>query len=63
MAKDRTNLVSAFDCDIIREAFRAWVTKDDIPEDQWRYHAGLLLRTWTGKEITDPDILDWIVRK
>ncbi|MFK0693226.1 hypothetical protein ACFX5Q_34675 [Mesorhizobium sp. IMUNJ 23033] len=63
MARAQRNSVSAFDCDILREAFRKSVVEDHIPDDQWRDHAALLVRAWTGSEVIDPDLLDWIVRK
>ncbi|RWM06971.1 hypothetical protein [Mesorhizobium sp.] len=64
MAKAQTrDSISAFDCDVIRAAFRAWVIEDNIPEIQWRECAERLVRTMTGIEDVDPDMLDWIVQK
>ena len=55
--------VSAFDCDVIGEAFRKSVVQENIPADQWRAHAAALIRTFTSLEDIDPDMLAWIVRK
>jgi hypothetical protein len=63
MANGQRNSVSAFDCDILREAFRKLVVEEHIQEDQWRDYAARLIRTWTGSDVIDPDMLEWIVRK
>lgn len=55
--------VSAFDCDIIRSAFIKSVIEQNIPEDQWRAKATLLIADFTGSDAIDPDLLEWIVRK
>lgn len=55
--------VSAFDCDVIREAFKAWVLEEHIPEHKWRDSAAQMVRSMTGREGVDPDMLEWIVRK
>ncbi|TGT91250.1 MULTISPECIES: hypothetical protein [unclassified Mesorhizobium] len=64
MAKAHShNSISAFDCDVIREAFRSWVIEDKIPEHEWQERAKGLIHTLTGIEDLDPDMLEWIVRK
>jgi hypothetical protein len=55
--------VSAFDCDVMRSAFIKSVIEENIPEDQRREHAALLIREYTGSDDVDPDLLEWIVRK
>ncbi|PTE12391.1 hypothetical protein [Mesorhizobium helmanticense] len=57
------NAVSAFDCEIIRNAFTKSVIEDKIPEDQWRTFAALLISDFTGSDDIDSDLLEWIVRK
>lgn len=37
--------VSAFDCDVIHEAFKKSVLEENIPADQWRNHAASLIRS------------------
>jgi len=34
-----------------------------LPEERWREHAALLIRTYMGSNDVDPELLDWIVRK
>jgi hypothetical protein len=55
--------VSAFDCDILRSAFRKSVIEGNIPEDEWRAIAELLISDFTGSDDIDSDLLEWIVRK
>jgi len=55
--------VSSFDCDIIRSAFVKSVIEKNIPEDQWRAHAALLIADFTGSNDIDSDLLEWMVRK
>lgn len=55
--------VSALDCDIIRSAFKKSVIEESIPEQRWREHAALLIRTFKGSDDVDPELLDWILRK
>ena len=59
----RAVLVSAFDCDVLRSAFKKSVIEENIPEDRWREHAVLLIRDFTGSDDVDPECLEWIVRK
>ena len=63
MVQDQRNFVSAFECDILREAFRKSVVENGIPEAQWRDLATALTRTFTGLEGIEPALLDWIVQK
>jgi hypothetical protein len=55
--------VSAFDCDVLRSAFKKSVIEEKIPEERWREHAALLIRTYKGSDDVDPELLDWMVRK
>jgi len=55
--------VSAFDCDVLRSAFKKSVFEDGIPEDQWREYAAQMVRDFTGNETVDPDLVEWIVRR
>ena len=47
--------ISAFDCDVIREAFRQSVVDEKVPADRWRAHAAALTRSFTGLEDIDPE--------
>lgn len=53
--------ISAFDCDVIREAFKKSVIEESVPE--WRDHATALIRAFTDVEEIEPALLDWIARK
>ena len=55
--------VSAFDCDVLRSAFKNSVFEDNIPEDEWREYAAQMIRDLTGIEAVDPDLVEWIVRR
>jgi hypothetical protein len=55
--------VSCFDCDILRSAFVKSVIEKNIPEDQWRAEAALLIGDLTGSDDIDPKLLEWIARK
>lgn len=63
MAAMQSASISAFDCDVIREAFGKSVVEENIPTDRWRDHAATLIRTFTGSDDIDPDMLAWIVQK
>lgn len=55
--------VSAFDCDVIRSAFKNSVIEDGILEDRWRDYAAQMVRDFTGIAKVESDLLDWIMRK
>ena len=55
--------ISAFDCDIIRSAFIKSVLEQNIPDDQWRAKATLLITEFMGSADIEPELLEWIVRK
>ncbi|PTE09945.1 hypothetical protein [Mesorhizobium helmanticense] len=55
--------ISAFDCDVLRSAFKNSVFEDNIPEDEWREYAAQMIRDLTGVETVDPDLVEWIVRR
>ena len=60
---DERGPVSAFDCDILRSTFVKSVIEKNVPEDQWREQAALLIRDLTGSDHIDPELLEWITRK
>ena len=63
MAEDNAaNGMSAFDCEIVRGAFRRSVVESRIAETDRRKHARLLALEFTELEEIDPEILDWIIR-
>lgn len=55
--------VSAFDCNIMRDAFRLMVREEHIPEGQWQEFAAQLFREYTGCEEVEPRLLEWITRQ
>ena len=55
--------VSAFDCDVLRSAFKNSVYEDNIPEDQWREYAAQMIGDLTGIGMVDLDLVEWIVRR
>lgn len=55
--------ISALDCDILRSIFVKSVSQANVPEIKWRTEAALLIRDFTGSNVIDPDLLEWIVRK
>ena len=55
--------ISAFQCDVVREAFRKLVVEAKIPEDRWRDIAEQMIRDVTGELSVDPDLLERIMRK
>ncbi|MBZ9763394.1 MULTISPECIES: hypothetical protein [unclassified Mesorhizobium] len=57
------DVISTFDCNILRDAFRTSVIENRIPEDQWHGYAALLIRDYTGNSDFDSALLAWIVRK
>ncbi|RWD23049.1 hypothetical protein [Mesorhizobium sp.] len=64
MAKAHTrDSISAFECDVIRQAFLRWVAEDNPPEEHRRPAVKHIVRIMSGNETVDPDMLDWIVRK
>lgn len=38
--------ISAFDCDVLRSAFKNSVFEDNIPEDLWREYAAQMIRRY-----------------
>ncbi|WP_192355539.1 hypothetical protein [Mesorhizobium mediterraneum] len=64
MAEDHSDSrISAFECDVLRNAFKKSVIEESIPEYRWRSHAMLLVSELTDHEDVASDALDWIVRK
>lgn len=55
--------ISAFECDVLRNAFKKSVIEENIPQYRWRSHARLLVSELTDHEHVDSDALDWLVRK
>ena len=60
MAEDR---MTAFDCDILRSAFRKSVVEKRVAEGDRRLYARLLALELTELDEIDPDILDWITAR
>ena len=64
MAEDHSgNRVTAFDCEILRGAFRRSVVERRVAERDRRQNATLLARELTEIDDVDDDIVDWILRK
>lgn len=64
MAEDHSDFrMTAFECDVLRNAFKKSVIEGNIPEDKWRSHAMHLVSELTDHEDVDSDALDWLVRK
>jgi len=64
MDNDRSaDVISTFDCNLLRNAFRTSVIENQIPEDQWQAYATHLIRDYTGNFDFDSALLAWIVRK
>ncbi|MBB6409026.1 hypothetical protein [Mesorhizobium sangaii] len=64
MAEDHSdNRMTAFDCEVVRSAFRKSVVERRISEEGRRQYARLLALELTDLDDIEPDILDWIVRK
>ena len=60
MAEDHSDRgISAFDCDVLRSAFK----KSVIEGGRWQSHAIILVRELTGYEHVDSALLAWILRK
>ncbi|MFK0691999.1 hypothetical protein ACFX5Q_27885 [Mesorhizobium sp. IMUNJ 23033] len=57
------DMISTFDCNILRDAFRTSVIENRIPEDQWQGYAALLIRDYTGNSDFESALLAWVVRK
>ncbi|WP_044548622.1 hypothetical protein [Mesorhizobium japonicum] len=53
---------SAFDFDIIREAFRKSVRELDLAEELWAAHAKSLFQDFTGRE-PDETMINHIIRR
>ncbi|ESX80954.1 hypothetical protein X756_32470 [Mesorhizobium sp. LSHC412B00] len=58
-----TVAVSAFQADVLRSAFRALVGETGTPECQWRDLAKALVRDFTGCELIETGLVDWMVSK
>ncbi|WP_156913685.1 hypothetical protein [Mesorhizobium sp. WSM3224] len=56
------NSVSAFDCDMLRNAFIKSVIQGKVPEDKWRALAADLISDFTDNDDIDPELLEWIMR-
>ena len=57
------DVISTFDCNILRDAFRRSVIENQIPEDQWQAYGALLSRDYTGNSDFNSALLAWIVQK
>jgi hypothetical protein len=64
MAEDHAeNRMTAFDCEVVRNAYRKSVVERRISGRSRRQHARLLALELTDLDTIDPDILDWIVTR
>ena len=64
MAEDHSeNRMTAFDCDIVRGAFRKSVVENRIAERDRRRHATQLAIELTELDEINPEILDWITAR
>jgi hypothetical protein len=59
---DTANRMTAFDCEIVRSAFRRSVVENRIAERDRRRYARLLAIEFTEMDEIDPEMIDWIVR-
>ncbi|TIM67506.1 MAG: hypothetical protein E5Y52_11415 [Mesorhizobium sp.] len=50
MSKRSANFISAFEFDVIRNAFWRSVVEDCLPREQWETRAGDLVRSFVGVE-------------
>ncbi|RWG53102.1 MAG: hypothetical protein EOQ64_24685 [Mesorhizobium sp.] len=50
MSKRSANFISAFEFDVIRNAFWRSVVEDCLPREQWEARAGDLVRSFIGAE-------------
>ncbi|OBQ91435.1 hypothetical protein [Mesorhizobium sp. AA23] len=50
MSKRSANFISAFEFDVIREAFRRSVVESCLPPQEWERHASDLVRSFIGVE-------------
>ncbi|TJV02981.1 MAG: hypothetical protein E5Y12_18180 [Mesorhizobium sp.] len=56
-------VISAFDADILRSAFRELVRETNLPECQWRDIAASLVYEYTGCERVEACLVDWMTGK
>ncbi|MBZ9696345.1 MULTISPECIES: hypothetical protein [unclassified Mesorhizobium] len=55
--------VSAFDADILRAVFRDLVSQANVPECQWRDLAKSLVHEFTGCELAETGLIEWLIHK
>ncbi|TPL68756.1 DUF2379 family protein [Mesorhizobium sp. B2-3-15] len=55
--------VSAFDADILRAVFRDLVSEANVPECQWRDLAKSLVHEFTGCELVETGLIEWLIHK
>ncbi|MBZ9742144.1 hypothetical protein [Mesorhizobium sp. CO1-1-4] len=55
--------VSAFDADILRAVFRDLVSETKVPECQWRDLARSLVHEFTGCDLVETGLIEWIIHR
>ncbi|RWG02586.1 hypothetical protein [Mesorhizobium sp.] len=50
MSKRSANFISAFEFDVIRDAFRHSVVENSVPPQEWQRHAADFVRSFIGIE-------------
>lgn len=55
--------ISAFDADILRAVFRDLVSEANVPECQWRDLAKSLVQEFTGCELVETGLIEWLIHK
>ncbi|MER8851690.1 FAD-dependent oxidoreductase [Mesorhizobium australicum] len=55
--------ISAFDADILRAVFRDLVSEANVPECQWRDLAKSLVHEFTGCELVETGLIEWLIHK
>ncbi|TPL86136.1 hypothetical protein [Mesorhizobium sp. B2-3-12] len=55
--------VSAFDADILRAVFRDLVSETKVSECQWRDLARSLVHEFTGCDLVETGLIEWIIHR
>jgi hypothetical protein len=55
--------LSAFDSQILRDAFKASIAELRLPETGWAEHATAMLRDLTDNVPLEAGMIEWIIRK
>ncbi|MGX9148368.1 hypothetical protein [Mesorhizobium sp. 128a] len=54
--------LSALDADILRTTFQKAIKEENIPECKWGELATKLIESYTGSQVTDLELVDWMVK-